>query len=84
MKVLQHTDMIASCLPLHLFVQPSIAALGTLAVLGAWLLRISKLFQRKKETDETFNDAPEVLTITRVAPKCRGTVGLPIYVVALD
>jgi hypothetical protein len=49
--------------------------LETLVVLGMRLLRTFKNFERKKfEIDETFDDAPWVLTITRVAPKCRDIV----------
>jgi hypothetical protein len=77
MKVSQHPDMIASCLPfpLCLSVRSSVLALGTLIVLGTRLLQTSKLFERKKETDETFDDAPGLLTITRVGPECWDTVG---------
>jgi hypothetical protein len=49
MKVSQHPDMIASHLPLRLSVQSGVAALGTLAILGARLLRTSKVFQRQKK-----------------------------------
>jgi hypothetical protein len=77
MKVSQHPDMIASCLPfpLCLSVRSSVLALGTLIVLGTRLLQTSKLFERKKEIDETFDDAPGLLTITRVGPECWDTVG---------
>jgi hypothetical protein len=34
-----------------------------------------QIFERKKETDETFDDGPGLLTITRVGPECRETVG---------
>jgi hypothetical protein len=78
MKVLQCSDTIASCLsfPLCVSVQLSVVALGTLVVLVARLLQTSKLFQRKKETDETFDDALGVLTITWVAPEFHDTVGI--------
>jgi uncharacterized Fe-S cluster protein YjdI len=52
-----------------------VAPLGTLVVLGARLLWASKLFQRqKKGLDETVDDVPWVLTITRVALEYWDTV----------
>jgi hypothetical protein len=76
MKLSQHPNMIVPCLPfaLCLSIQPSIAALGTLVVLGVQLLRTTKLFEKKMEIEETFDGVPGVLTITRVAPRCRDTV----------
>jgi hypothetical protein len=53
MNVLQHPDMIASCLHLHLSIKLSIVALGTLVVLGTQLLQTSKHFQRKKKRKQT-------------------------------
>jgi hypothetical protein len=69
MKVLQNPDMIVSCslFSLCLSVLPSTAALRTLVVLTVQLLRTSKLL---KNTNDTFDDARWMLTITRLAPEC--------------
>jgi hypothetical protein len=69
MKVLQNPDMIVSCslFSLCLSLLPSTAALRTLVVLTVQLLRTSKLL---KNTNDTFDDARWMLTITRLAPEC--------------
>jgi hypothetical protein len=78
MKVLQCPDIIASCLPfpLRLSVRMCIAALGTLVVLGAQLLQTTKPFERKKETNKTFDNALGLQTITRETLECRDIVRL--------
>jgi hypothetical protein len=69
MKVLQNPDMIVSCslFSLCLSVLPSTTALRTFVVLTVQLLRTSKLL---KNTNDTFDDARWMLTITRLAPEC--------------
>jgi hypothetical protein len=58
---------------LHLLVPPNTMTLGTLVALDAWFC--GPPYFLKKETKKTFDDVRWVLTITRVAPECRDTVG---------